>query len=154
METIAQTAPSQLSASPRNAQIHVLLIEDNLEQADLVQITLAEAGDQFQVEWVPNLVAAINLLAQPGIDVTVLDLGMPELLGPKSHRAIRLTAPEVPVVILTADDHVDSKDLTLAAGAEEYLDVSSEQDLKKSNRFFREDTQQRRRGSHGATSSG
>ncbi len=148
METIAQTyppseqtAPLPLSASPRNAQIHVLLIEDNLEQADLVQITLAEAGDQFQVEWVPNLVAAINRLAQPGIDVTVLDLGMPELLGPKSHRAIRLTAPEIPVVILTADDHVDSKDLTLAAGAEEYLvkGRSSPDELKQAIRraFYR-----------------
>lgn len=129
MESIAtsyspqeETSLVQTPENTRSGEIRVLLIEDNVEQADLVKIYLAEGGDTtFRVEWVPNLVAAINRLAQPGIDVSVLDLGMPELLGPRSHRAIRLTAPDIPVVILTADDHVDSKDLTLAAGAEEYL---------------------------------
>lgn len=124
--------------SAQEAEIRVLLIEDNMEQADLVSLSLANdgTGTRFQVEWVPNLVAAINRLGQPGIDVSVLDLGMPELAGPRSYRAIRLTAPDVPVVILTADDQVDSKDLTLAAGAEEYLvkGRSSPGDLKQAIR--------------------
>jgi DNA-binding response OmpR family regulator len=149
MESIATIYTPQEEASPvltseatRNGEIRVLLIEDNVEQADLVKLNLAEGGDtEFRVEWVPNLVAAINRLAQPGIDVSVLDLGMPELLGPRSHRAIRLTAPDIPVVILTADDHVDSKDLTLAAGAEEYLvkGRSSPGELKQAIRraFYR-----------------
>ena len=61
-------------------------------------------------------------LAQPGIEVVLLDLGLPELGGYKSFRAIdAAVAGRIPVVILTSDDSRDSRDLTLGFGASDYL---------------------------------
>jgi DNA-binding response OmpR family regulator len=102
--------------------ITVLLIEDNPEQADLVKQSLAgETDTGYRVEWVSSLLDGMKTLAEAGVDVVLLDLGLPELEGYKSHTAIRRTAPQVPIVILTADERALSRELTLSAGAVDYL---------------------------------
>ena len=105
------------------ALIHVLLVEDDAEAAELTQVHLAEDGiDEFRVEWTPNLVDAMTRLARPGIEVVVLDLGLPELSGYKSYRVIESAARyKVPVIILTSDDRSLSRDLTVGFGAADYL---------------------------------
>ena len=103
--------------------IHVLLVEDDAEAAELTQVHLAEDGnDEFRVEWTLNLVDAMSRLARPGIDVVILDLGLPELSGYKSYRVIESASQyKVPVVIFTSDERGVSKDLTLGFGAADYL---------------------------------
>jgi DNA-binding response OmpR family regulator len=103
--------------------IQVLLVEDSPEAAWLVQATLQERqGEQFQVEWAETLYQGMKRLAVPGIEVVLLDLGLPELDGYRSFRAIQSAmGRKVPVVILTSDDRVLSKDLTLGYGAYDYL---------------------------------
>lgn len=105
--------------------IQVLLVEDDPEAAEFVKISLAEgenAGEDFQIEWVSNLVHALVRLSQPGIDVVVLDLGLPELTGYKSYRVIEAASGNgLPVVILTSDDSGTSKELTVGLGAADYL---------------------------------
>lgn len=103
--------------------IQVLLVEDNTEAAWLVQVCLtAKGSEQFRVEWSQNLEDAMTRLAQPGIDVVLLDLGLPELNGYRSFRAIdAATGGKLPVVILTSDDRGVSKDLTVGFGASDYL---------------------------------
>jgi DNA-binding response OmpR family regulator len=103
--------------------IQVLLVEDNMEAAWLVQACLEwTRGDQFRVEWTRNLLEAMSRLAQPGIEVILLDLGLPELNGYKSFCAIEAASDrKVPVVILTSDERRASKDLTLGFGASDYL---------------------------------
>jgi two-component system catabolic regulation response regulator CreB len=103
--------------------IQVLLVEDSSEAAWLVQMCLSgDEGGQFRVEWSQNLFHAMNRLAQPGIEVILLDLGLPELDGYRSFRAIDAASRgEVPVVILTSDDRNLSKELTVGYGASDYL---------------------------------
>jgi two-component system catabolic regulation response regulator CreB len=103
--------------------VQVLLVEDNAEAAWLAQVSLTESrAQQFRVEWSQNLFEAMTRLAQPGIEVVLLDLGLPELNGYKSFRAIDVAAEgKIPVVILTSDDSRDSRDLTLGFGASDYL---------------------------------
>jgi DNA-binding NarL/FixJ family response regulator len=61
-------------------------------------------------------------LGKPDIDVVLLDLGMPELTGHKTHLAITsVVGKSVPVVILTSDDSTISRNLTIAQGAANYL---------------------------------
>jgi DNA-binding response OmpR family regulator len=116
-------AVTQQTATGVARPIQVLLIEDEEEAAELVQIRLTEQeNEQFRVEWSPNLREAMDRLQQPGIDVILLDLGMPELSGYKSYRAVRASAGrKVPIVIWTADDRSVSRDLTLGFGAADYL---------------------------------
>ena len=103
--------------------IQVLLIEDDTDAALLVDVYLTQDnGNPFRVEWVANLSEALNRLGEPGIDVVLLDLGLPELNGYRSYRAIEAsTGGNLPIVILTSDDRSLSKDLTLELGAADYL---------------------------------
>ncbi len=103
--------------------IQVLMVEDDAESAELAKAYLTGDGNgAFQVEWISNLFKAMQRLKQPGVDVVLLDLGMPELSGYKSHRAIDSAAGRpLPVVILTADDRSISRELTLGFGASDYL---------------------------------
>lgn len=103
--------------------IHVLLIEDDAEAAELARIRLTEdVHEPFHVEWRRNLLEGMGRLIEPGIDVVLLDLGLPELSGYKSYQAIALAAGDrVPIVILTSDDRNISRDLILEFGAADYL---------------------------------
>jgi DNA-binding NarL/FixJ family response regulator len=61
-------------------------------------------------------------LCEPGIEVVLLDLGLPELHGYRSFRAIEAVAGSmIPIVILTADESGMSRDLTVEFGASAYL---------------------------------
>ena len=102
--------------------IQVLLIEDELEHANWTSTLLSGEPDEcFLVDCVNSLQEAIKHLASHHVDVILLDLGLPELKGYKSHTVMRLAAPNIPVVILTGDDTKVSRDVVLTAGAMDYL---------------------------------
>ncbi len=111
------------TATTAGRPIQVLLVEDEVEAAELVVIRLEGDGkDHFRVEWMSNLRGAMDRLGEPGIDVVLLDLGMPELSGYKSYRAMRASAgSSLPIVVLTSDDRSISRDLILGQGAAGYL---------------------------------
>jgi CheY-like chemotaxis protein len=119
-EVRAPELPRGMRTSARSP-IRVLVVEDDAETAELVHCHLTEAGDElFLPEWASGLVEAVIRLAQPGIDVILLDLGLPESSGYRSYRVIKsLAARNLPVVIFTADDRGISRDRT--AGAADYL---------------------------------
>jgi DNA-binding NarL/FixJ family response regulator len=48
-------------------------------------------------------------------------LGLPECSGAVSYIAVRNTAPDVPAVILTADNREQTEQLVMNYGAEDYL---------------------------------
>ena len=102
--------------------IRVLLVEDDPDGAALTSAQLSEGPDGlFRIEWKDNILNAISRLAKPGIDVVLLDLGMPELNGYKTHLAITTATKETPVVVFTSDDTKVSRDITKAQGAFTYL---------------------------------
>ena len=106
----------------RKKNIQVLLVEDDPQSAKLICSQVMEDSDTlFQVEWKDNILSAITRLAKPGIDVVLLDLGLPELGGYKTHLALTPTIGKTPVVILTSDDSFVSLDITMVMGASSYL---------------------------------
>jgi len=115
------TEPVVCKTTPHT--IRVLLVEDNPEAAALTRSQLSGGKDNpFQVEWKDTLQQAMIRLSNPDIDVILLDLGMPELSGCKTHLAITsVVGKTVPVVILTSDESDSSRRYTIRQGAASYL---------------------------------
>jgi CheY-like chemotaxis protein len=105
-------------------RMRVLLVEDDPDQAQLAYALVngcVNGPDLFHIEWKDNILQAISRLAKPGIDVVLLDLGMLELSGYKTHLAIMPVTKKTPVVIFTSDDSAVSQDITTSQGAFRYL---------------------------------
>ena len=100
----------------------VLLIEDNEDAMLLVRYALHEHGNgRYRLEWAPNLSDGLDALSKGGIDVILLDLGLPESTGPASYAWVREMAPQVPVVVLTGDSCEETESTVNASGVDDYL---------------------------------
>ena len=103
--------------------IHVLLLEDNPDDAALVRELLSEEhAEVFQLEWVDHLQAALNYLGEHSVDVVLCDLNLPDGLGLDAFSKVFSYVPTVPIVILTGT--YEERELALKAlrqGAQDYL---------------------------------
>jgi CheY-like chemotaxis protein len=99
--------------------MNLLLAEDDAILADALTEQLRHAG--FGVEHAPNgAVAEFLLLKQPW-DLCILDLGLPMVDGLTVLQRVRQRKPELPVLVLTALDDLQSRVAGLNAGADDYL---------------------------------
>ncbi|HEY9804954.1 MAG TPA: response regulator, partial [Candidatus Obscuribacterales bacterium] len=102
--------------------IRVLLIEDNLAEARLLQeILQVPKFKQFHLRHVKRLAEALAQLQQNHFDAILLDLTLPDSQGLASLPPLLHQAPSLPIVVLT---NTNDDDLAIAAvrqGAEEYL---------------------------------
>ncbi len=88
----------------------------------MVQLSLDDDHERFSVQWSRTVRHAMTCLGEGDVDVVLLDLGLPELSGYRSFRAIQIaSARDLPIVIFTADESILSKELTLGFGASDYL---------------------------------
>jgi DNA-binding response OmpR family regulator len=119
----ASLPPIHKIAISHASPLNILLIEDEAEAAELIQMYLRDdPREPFLVEWISNLLNGMYRLQHPGVDLVLLDLGLPELNGFDSYHAIDvMTQGKVPIVILTADDRSVSKARALESGASDYL---------------------------------
>ncbi len=102
--------------------VNILLVEDNPGDARLIREMLADTGDgKFAIEWVDRLAEALKRLAQGGIDVILLDLGLPDSQGLDTFTRAYAHSPRVPFVVLTglADETVGFT--AVRQGAQDYL---------------------------------
>ena len=102
--------------------LKVLLIEDSPEYAELVQAWLSPGGEiAFSLNWTDSLAAGIKRLTQGGMDVILLDLGLPDSDGLETFTRIGAQAPDIPVIILSAGDSELLALQMIQEGAEDYL---------------------------------
>jgi PAS domain S-box-containing protein len=100
----------------------VLIVEDNPAEADLIMEVLNETGPvRFKVESVSRLSGALRRLEGGGIDVVLLDLGLPDSQGLNTVVAVKSAAPQVPIVVLTGYDDEATGQAALREGAQDYL---------------------------------
>jgi DNA-binding response OmpR family regulator len=100
----------------------VLLIEDNAEYAELVQRWLSLREDAtFILNWTDSLMEGMNSLTLGGVDVILLDLGLPDSDGFNTFSTIKTFAPGVPIIILSASDSESLALRLVQEGAQDYL---------------------------------
>ncbi|MBN1483832.1 MAG: response regulator, partial [Chloroflexia bacterium] len=107
----------------------VLLIEDNPADATLMQILLEEeppgaypvASGGFTLEQAEHLSSGLERLRQGGVDLVLLDLGLPDSSGLDTFYAVQEQAPHLPIVVLTGLDDERLARQAIRSGAQDYL---------------------------------
>lgn len=108
-------------AAAGRESVHVLLVEDSAGDAFLAQELLAADTERdFVCTHVTRLSEAVEHLRQRAADAVLVDLGLPDARGLQAVRAIRATAPNVALVVLTGRQ-VDEGIEAVRAGADDYL---------------------------------
>ena len=97
----------------------VLLAEDDTAIAEPLSRALQREG--YEVAVAADGFVALEHVRAGGVDLLVLDLGLPGMDGLEVCRRIRLETPDLPVLMLTArTDEVDFV-VGLDAGADDYV---------------------------------
>jgi diguanylate cyclase (GGDEF)-like protein len=105
-----------------NIKIKLLLVEDDPDQARLVQEMLSKAkGVVFEVEWFDRLSKSLERLSEGDINVILLDLNLPDSVEIDTFIKTSVQAPSIPIVVLTGinDESLAAKAVQL--GAQDYL---------------------------------
>ena len=103
------------------SELRILLIEDSLADAVLTQRAL-EGGDgaaRFELTVARTLGEGIDRLVQ-GFDAILLDLTLPDSLGPETVTRMRAAARELPIVVLSGTQDPVTVDRCLREGADAY----------------------------------
>lgn len=117
-------------------ELNILLIEDNLDHARLIQLILDRKNVRAQVQVARDGVEAMSFLSHSSLsalpkkvvrpDLILLDLNMPRVDGRDLLRQLRSThsLKDIPVVVLSTSEKVDDKVYAARAGAAAYLGKS------------------------------
>lgn len=97
----------------------VLLVEDDLEQAELVERGLERSG--FRVASVRDAREALHRMALEEFVAIVSDLSLPGMNGDELLRHIRQMEPRMPFLMLTGSQDVQTAVQSMHDGADEYL---------------------------------
>lgn len=97
----------------------VLIIEDSRPMQRTLQRLFEAEG--LAVRIASDGMAGIEAFRKQAPNVVVLDLKLPRLPGKELCRAFKSHAPEVPIVVLSANADVEDKVLLLELGADDYV---------------------------------
>ena len=111
----------------RQRPIKVLLVESDREYLDELRDRMGDvrAGSGIDMEWAGELSQALARLTQGGIDAVLLDLDLPDSQGMVTFERTYAFSPDVPIVVLTAEEDEEIAVSTVQGGAQDYL-VKSE----------------------------
>jgi two-component system OmpR family response regulator len=105
-------------AERQTADRHVLVVEDDIEVRGLIQRSLTRAG--FRVTALPSAAKVNGALAAGGVDLVIIDLGLPDADGLSLTRQIR-EHYSVGVIIVSGRGETVDRIVGLEVGADDYL---------------------------------
>ena len=99
--------------------MHNLIVEDDSVVADVLGMTLEEAGHSPSIAH--TIAVALAELRHNDIDAVVLDINLPDDDGTQLSRLIRKNHLPVPIPVASGNPGIDDKINALGAGADGYL---------------------------------
>jgi signal transduction histidine kinase len=102
--------------------LHILLVEDNAGDARLIREMLSnEKPGSFRMTHLLRMHEAEKHLLKGGVDIVLLDMGLPDAHGIETVRRARSIAPEVPMIVLTGLEDEALAAEAMKEGAQDYL---------------------------------
>jgi signal transduction histidine kinase len=102
--------------------LQVLLVEDNAGDARLLrEMFSTEKAGSFELTHLLRMSEAVVHLGKGGVDIALLDLGLPDAHGLESVRRAHAVAPDVPLIVLTGLDDEALAAEAMKEGAQDYL---------------------------------
>lgn len=99
--------------------LNILIIEDEASLSELYCIALNKAG--YNTLKADNGEAAWDIMEKHHIDLIITDIMMPVMDGYEFLRTLRDTNSTIPVLMITAKDDFNSKNLGFTLGTDDYM---------------------------------
>jgi len=99
--------------------VKILVVEDERKMGDYLKQGLTETG--YVVELARDGIDGLHLIMSEEYDLAILDIMLPGPDGLQILRTIRTAGKDMPVLFLTARDHVNDRVAGLEMGADDYL---------------------------------
>ena len=102
--------------------LRVLLVEDNAGDARLLREMFSkEETGSFSLTHLTRMSEAEKYLAKGGVDIVLLDMGLPDGHGLETLRRARAAAPDVVMIVLTGLEDEALAAESIKEGAQDYL---------------------------------
>lgn len=114
---------SALKPTFTHTALKVLLVEDNADDAELIQELLLENRGPQSLLLTPvvRLSQALEHLRHETFDVILLDLSLPDSKGFQTVARLQEYGLNIPIIVLTANSDEELATQSIQAGAQEYL---------------------------------
>lgn len=119
-----------------NKPIELLLFEDNLGDAGLIEEMLEESDGVYHLEVVETLEEGLVLLKDSFFDIILLDLGLPDSDGIDTLIDVHKISTKTPIIVLTGLNKEEIGIFAVKIGAQDYL-IKKEIDSKLLKRSIR-----------------
>src|SRR5213592_3246782 len=119
--SVASIRATRDRVSPRKREIHILLLEDNATDAELVRHALRAGGLAFHLEWVDTEAAFVQQLVESPPDLILSDFALPSFNGYKALRIASEKCPNAPFIFVTGTLGEEVAIETFKKGATDYV---------------------------------
>jgi two-component system response regulator PilR (NtrC family) len=99
--------------------LRVMIVDDEEVLRDVLEVVLRREG--FDVVLAASGEEALNLLDGEEVDLVILDVMLPGISGIDTLRAVRISNPTLPVVVITAFSSIDGAIEAMKFGAFHYI---------------------------------
>jgi two-component system copper resistance phosphate regulon response regulator CusR len=100
-------------------EAHILIVEDELRLAEILQKQLQESG--FKADVANDGYVGKRMIENSDYDLVVLDINLPLMNGYELCKEIRKKNSKIPIIMLTALGTSENKLIGFEAGADDYV---------------------------------
>src|ERR1051325_8963027 len=99
--------------------MRILIVDDEEVLRDVLEVVLRREG--FEVVLAASGEEALNVIEHEEVDLVILDIMLPGISGIDTLRALRISNPALPVIVITAFSSIDGAIEAMKQGAFHYL---------------------------------
>ncbi|MEO1327541.1 MAG: EAL domain-containing protein [Pseudomonadota bacterium] len=101
--------------------MHVLVVEDNAADAEMVTMSLQRVDSNISVTSVETLQEAVEKIDRGTFDITLLDLTLPDSHGLSSIKDLQRVDETMPIIVLSGDDREQMALSAARLGVEDFI---------------------------------